>query len=387
MLKSRSSQLGTRFVCLALLLACGSEELRAQDIDWTRMQRDLEIMEAVLDKLLVEKPFYAPQTKSRGLYFEDYGVLFEVNYDRFSFLMLKSGKLRVPKPDAEVEIWFKPGQQGDGKQDKPEKESSKHEKLQEKLQKIKDQLAEFLGYYADAIGQLRDEDRITVIVSFGGDRALDNLVFSGQLEREERPTLLQASVTKRDVVAFRRGQISEAEFRNRIRFQDKDADAVAQKSIDIMAEIMDTALSEEHHPRFGAEGRTRGLYLKGLGAVFFMHADFSSKQVQAVLKKLRQQVVVDVKDDSDATRQEARAAFDEFKNALLEVVASYGHTLRSVESDEAIVVAVDLDLPGLLREVDVDRFVLRLKKRDVEAYNRNQMSLAQLRERAEFLEY
>ena len=98
------------------------------DIDPQRMQRDIRIMEGVLsnENLYYDVPDGA-NFRARGLYLDGYGVLF-----------VAAG------PTPGVERWDKSLSKG------------------ELLAAVRDLLAEFLGNYAGTIGQLDQDDRITV---------------------------------------------------------------------------------------------------------------------------------------------------------------------------------------------------------------------------------
>ena len=113
-----------RTILVAGLLATAS----LADMDPRRMQRDIRIMEGVLgnENLYYDVPNGA-DFHARGLYLDGYGVFF-----------VASG----PSPGAER--WDKSLSKG------------------ELLAAVRDLLAEFLGDYADTIGQIDQDDRITV---------------------------------------------------------------------------------------------------------------------------------------------------------------------------------------------------------------------------------
>ena len=113
-----------RTILVAGLLATAS----LADMDSQRMQRDIRIMEGVLgnENLYYDVPNGA-DFHARGLYLDGYGVFF-----------VASG----PSPGAER--WDKSLSKG------------------ELLAAVRDLLAEFLGDYAGTIGQIDQDDRITV---------------------------------------------------------------------------------------------------------------------------------------------------------------------------------------------------------------------------------
>ena len=112
----------------AILVAGFMATASLADIDLQRMQRDIRIMEGVLsnENLYYDVPDGA-NFRARGLYLDGYGVLF-----------VAAG------PASGTERWDKKLSQA------------------ELLAATRDLLAEFLGNYAGTIGQLDQDDRITV---------------------------------------------------------------------------------------------------------------------------------------------------------------------------------------------------------------------------------
>lgn len=364
----------------------------AKEIDWTRMQRDLDIMESVLDKLLATSSgttlpddfrVLAPG-RARGLYFEGYGVILQTSAngrwvggpeefrDRF---------IEVDSRRREEEIRIKASSGKEGKNT-----------FAERLENIKKGLLDFLNQYADAIGQLNENDRITVLVNLAGEGPFFYRVGT----EETTPSLLEATTRKSDIIQFRKGAIDENEFHKRVIFREKHREEKRQKNIDIMANIMDTALSQKYHDRFGSRGNTRGIFLDNLGVIFFMKGEigaaFRETQMHVILENLekmqeKRDIVVTEDKQSELERKSSEEMVDEYKQALIEVLGDYGHTLRTLKPNEYVVIVVGFDnglgFPG----ADLNQFVLKTQKSDLDAYNRGDISLARLQEKMNFQEY
>ena len=129
------------FTGIALFAFCTSA---LADMDWKRMKRDLSIQESILDRFFDEK-----KVSTTGLYIENHGVL-----------LIASGGIH--KYEVRVRVI------GKGEKSKNEEEEilieKKPETSKDQNESIKKQLTEFLGIYGNTIGQLKDGDRVTILL-------------------------------------------------------------------------------------------------------------------------------------------------------------------------------------------------------------------------------
>ena len=126
------------------------------------MKRDLSIMEAVLGKLLPQNNMAFGDVGvagGRGMYFGGYGVVFLVGEDSglhgVHEVRHVIKKKIIKRDDGSVEEEMEKPEEGEAR------ENQKGE--------LKERCVEFFGSYADAIGQLKDSDRITVLVDQRAD--------------------------------------------------------------------------------------------------------------------------------------------------------------------------------------------------------------------------
>ncbi|MFQ5770343.1 MAG: hypothetical protein ACE5HX_07395, partial [bacterium] len=146
-------------------------------INWQRMQRDLDIMESILDRLLSPSSPYLGfwNKKTRGIYFEGYGVVFQVNANGNQMFYISVGKLDNAYINAREEYEKYIELNSKHKKDEPTvvkiinepEEKEARLSMSERIKELKDSFTEFLGEYADAIGQLQKTDRVTILVNFG----------------------------------------------------------------------------------------------------------------------------------------------------------------------------------------------------------------------------
>lgn len=391
------------------------------EIDRERMQQDLDIMEGILQNLHAQnRPEFAFINKKSpvgGLYIEDYGVLF-----------LIEERIAVGISDVVGSRLF---EKSEVRAEELKMEDILNQLVSRSSQTrlaLQDRLAGFLGTYADGIRQLQDEDRVTILVrhkstsrfGFSGgqlsffwkshpfpneelhrlqaklerlpadslDSHKDKLqaIRMRQLDADlSQPLYSEVTAKKSDIVAYRREQIDEAEFRKRVVSRDHRPDASTTKKIGVMAAILDKTLEVIDQPVPDYE-RTMGIYMEGLGTLFFV------KERSGYLAEYRRAMYKEPRSTSDLRTQGGAGNVDvrlqeRLKVDLVEVVGDYGHTVRTVKPDEYIVVEVRF-LVGLRSSRLRQRgLVLKVKKRDVDAYRRGDFDLEAFRQKVDIQEY
>ena len=128
----------------AILVAGFMATASLAEVNPQRMQRDIRIMEGVLDNLYLDAPD-PTYSSPRGLYLDGYGVLF----------FIEGSWPEQAHPSISVAF----GEKGIKRLELKSGGPSSYEKS---LAEVHDLLAEFLGNYAGIIGQLDPDDRITV---------------------------------------------------------------------------------------------------------------------------------------------------------------------------------------------------------------------------------
>jgi|GEM_PF-2113260 len=379
-------RMGIAFVG-ALLLA---PAVRAEQLDSRRMHRDLGIAEAVLTHLQGggQFPFANPV---RGVYLKGYGAVF-----------LSAGRNR----DLLVALMGSPQEQADLARRAPADDFGV----------FKAQTTEFFRSYADAIGQVGEEERVTVLsgdlglggMGWGqgrGKRMIKRILGNGapadsagkhkafEAERPPKPggpeedlfvraqrelavatreqAIYEGSVKKADLRAWHRGRLGEEEFAGRVTWKQHPPDPAAAKQVDIMAGILEKALVGE-----GQGSRCSGVYRGGLGALFFVELGFG--EVFSALAPPRIDRTRPVLPQISAVAGEQRA---QLKEELVRAVAEYGHTLP-LKSGEPLVAEVQSGGP---QQMSI-HLLLRVRQEDLAAYRKGELSLEEFGQRVEFEE-
>lgn len=372
--------------CLNLFPAVGySQQTHTASFDTSRMQRDLEIMEAILDRLFDRAGSYYRfgGDGSRGIYLPGYGVFFQVPRNELSVHVFT--EMEEPAVGGAV----------------PSRTDAKRESTASRRVTIKHRIGEstvradlqiFFATYADAIGQLDNNDRIAVYI-YGGYGFVFTPPALTEVPMRDSVKEILAAVRKGDIVAHRSGKLAEEDFKQRLQYREvrgseKDTD------LEVMARIVDTALrgNRQRYGRLDAE--TQPFYMEGLGALFLLRATFGSQSIFEIMKappapntnelKDLERRVIELQTASQRTKSNWKTEYNNLRNRLAEIIADYGHTLRRLQRDEWIVFAADLrDAPeGSPREL-----VCRVQKQAVDAYNSRSISRDQLIKKIDYFEY
>ena len=393
------------------------------DMDWKRMKRDLSIQESILDQFFDEK-----KVSTTGLYIEKHGVLLIASggtqkYEVRVHMIDKSESITTPVKGSVIQRQMSRGDRvlriqknrGDKSSENEEEEilefsmtekkpEASQSETKEQNEAIKKQITEFLSIYGNTIGQLKDDDRITILLhssepdfhsfSFSHfDRqrdALNKEAFKKRMEtvnktheasKKQLETLrirmeaskkepLEASVTKRDIEAYNRGKIDEQTFYDRITFREHEPQPSRDNRIDIMADILTNILKKDSDLRFLSGTQCTGFYQKGTGALFLVSQKssllhFEPKNINA------------------------------FKTAVIETLADYGPTLRGLSPEESIIVHTNLTGQSHFKIADKDktadikppdRILFRVAKRDIDAYASQKIDLDTFKKRVTITE-
>jgi len=380
---------------------------KSDQIDWKRMQRDLDIMETVLNSLIQPSQYGLGGFSSngaRGLYFDGYGVVFQIEFGGHSFFAWHKFDIEGSLEEAESHLQEMKENVGTAAPPKASGEKRSRavvvdgntaalidrqgESVEQKIEKLKDMLVQFLGDYADAIGQLEPDDRVTLLVNFSPSSQVfvfDSQVFS---ESQELPATLEATVKKRDIVEYRKGNIDRDTFRERITMNTRSVDREKNKHIDILANILSTALNRKHREALAFENRNRGIYLEGLGAVFFLKGNPMNEFVAPPFEHYFEEYVTYPPKPPDPEQQDRlQKSLADFKQELIKLVADYGHTLRTLKTDEYVVVDVNFQHTLALFSDSPQQLILKVKKHDLDKYDRGELTLTQLQQKTDFIEH
>jgi hypothetical protein len=408
--------------------------LTAQDIDNTRMDRDLRIMENILVELFVPKaaPRIAPVDKVDGQYLPGYGVYFTIP----ARVNIRAMNVRRLGNDGdEVRIQVDPDRATDLI---PEDE-------------VRSLATEFLKNYAPTISQLQPDNKITVIYGVKANRyapgstivrglqgSIQNTDtrFTWDRERQtDQPDqkIVTVTATKKNLDDFRTGRMNDSRFESTLAVSISDINdrkqdlnlfktilesahsqqeevvfrlsipdylyfdhlgVIFQSTLSISSNLMvasaiGNALTEERFFR-GGSNRSEleaaffdgGMLMRSLAGTanlpdsvvatlirptIRVHRDstLNSQQVEEIVQRFRSEIEQRERERREAIEAlDLPAALNTSLGLMKEVLIDYGRTLSSVNSDQHILISLNVvarNVDGLPSRVD-----LQIKKSDLE---------------------
>ncbi len=356
------------------------------------MQRDLRIMEGVLDQLLNSDASLIVRAgrQTQGNYIPGFGVLFQTSAegDLIRFLTVRNKKRLhdTLKKNVEVHVIT----------EVPDEDISSDQPVPEEA------VIEFLRDYVGNIRTLRDED-IALVVYYDlitkGDSAKKSGVFT-ELLRNKDENRVAMYVPVSVIRKYRRGDISEKKFREAlVRIELADSRR-KRRDLRVFTGILNSALRGNAMHTFSLDNDMDYIYVPKYGALFFGQAKYvggdnfgvffesnfgeifdhngiklsMGKDKETRTDKERKIWAVSSIADSSSARKK-REAFETFEKDIIETLVDYGRTLRELKPDEHIIVALKIRQP----EKGVpERAVYRLKAKDLQRYDRGDIKRQEL---------
>jgi len=381
------------------------------NFDSERMDRDLRIMERIYTDLQRQASGANVHSNVRavtGSYFSGYGIIFNVN-ETFSssFFYGSVTPLNVARVSGQAVVTGRSGEvyNTSGRNITAELERRYADAAEAReipvdslsfiaYERNKDVIRDFFANYIDAIGQLDDNDRVSVVISNRGNPIVYTSFGSNSRLTSSTFNPLRAEVQIKDVVAYRTGSINESTFMDRIVFSELDAQASNHKELQVMQGIFESALKDDTKSGLRLSREVQGVLLTNFGAMFnldvtvnitnititgrMLQADKETGMVEVYLldsskvKMPMPQGYSITSPPSQSSRVKALAdsskiSYVGLMNKLIDqvsdLVLDYGRTLRSLKSDELVLVSVNqlttqADLPKRV-EIQVDVQTLR----------------------------
>lgn len=221
---------------------------------------------------------------------------------------------------------------------------------------------------------------------------------SGSKQKAEPLPTISVVAKVSDLKAYRSGQINASQLDTRISVATVKEDDSQQLDMEVMANIFETAFKDSEERSFRIRGSVNHLNLDNFGALFFFDARYSNfsnaifsisgsnslKRAQELrLKSIREEREKEEADEQKL-KQEQLDAFEAFKTNLKEYLVDYGRTLKSVDSDQFILVSVNLSSP--LDEIP-ERIDVQIKKSILESIDRGSVSRDQALNQVSVREY
>lgn len=375
---------------LVILGATSAASAQAGSAEQARLQRNLDIMELVLDRLLEVQSapglrWSAPAT--RATYLPGFGVLFKVpsaqNVSIFEFGRETRGN------SARVRQEYFASGSGAATNMLPE-EAGREEAI-----------LDFFAHWTGTLDDLNENEQIAIyrdsrpeVSAFfdlgGGTR---RRVESGEEE-------MLALVRQPDLAALHTGKLDRAQFSARMQSKKMNAD---DHDLSRIAAAIGRAVSNR-------AGEARGIYLENYGAVFFTNAQLgrsfmgnfwfddeaenpekagnfeefkTAAQIMAELKRRAEQHAQRMQIVVNERQQNWQSEYSQLKNKLIDIVTQQSPSLPRLQPQKWIVLVTDLlDAPSH----QPNQLIYRIKKQDAEDFNAQKISREQLLKKISYTE-
>lgn len=359
-------------MAILTILSLGKDTYAQKKRPSSELLNDIEIMETVLDKLI--KPNSSPDffmwgRNSRGFYLLDYGVIFNINYS-----LLGEGLIEFQFDDLikarNDETYFI-------KKDSEEKIDVNKEK---EMEQLKNSLTRFLGLYASTIRDLQADENVSVIVDFNG--------FIGNFGKSHSgtPKQLIASIKMAELQNFRQGKTTEAVFQNKIQYANINT---FDEDISILGNVIKTSLEHADKMKsFGLASDIKGVHFKGYGVLFITNIDWGLGEMHPLIFRDRNQGKIAVSISSDEQNKSAKNRENDLKNfeqKLMRSISNYGHTLRSMQPDEWVELAVSFKGAPVMEKYS--KSIIKVKKKSIDDFYRDRINFDQFQKLVQIFYY
>ena len=344
-----------------------------------KIRRDIQIMEQILKKIIFHgaPEVFLTDNSIQGIYLDQYGILFDINvtspffHDDETALKFYKYISRKGKNDEQVlELEM-------NKQLK-EKDENENKIIEDKIAKLKKQSEQFILDYATSLRFLDANDVININIHINPENAM---LYT---ERSKFPTQIQTKAKFLDLKNYRLGKINKETMKKRIVHRDiiKQSD---KHDLEIMATVFNEVIQErQNQPFLHFNSGTRATYLDGFGALFFLPVtNFNNTQMLTKLLNHNNNIVsIALNGEKVDTREKADKKIIALQNEMLEILGQYGHTLKQVKNEEQVLLAVELKNQFNIGNNKPSKFFIRVRKKDLDKFGRDEIKLDQIRKQA-----
>ena len=320
---------------------------KAGKLNMAMMDKDLDIMESILDKLLAEDVYrriHLTHNSTRGIFIPSYGIIFTVPTQQHIFQLLM-GQIHALESDDHISI-INTGQ-------------SVNKNIPATREQTESRIGYFLRNYADAIRQLQPDDKITVIYT----NQIDDMQGTKWASMARNEPGFSVSARFEDIMQLNAGKIDQVDFEKRlsvrpaVRLRDKQPETAifinAMQTIlrSNQAESFDlrSAISQTHLDEFGMIVSFEASFLSSNSFEYFFSIDpnspdFSGQQVAQGKKNAGGVNVWSQFSHIDTvSTEQLQQAFTKFESQILHIIERYAPTLDISQLDRWLVLAVKIN--------------------------------------------
>ncbi len=352
-----------------VVLALASGVVMGQKIDDTRMSRDIEVAENVL-QTLIKQQFESQRTffplEITGSYQEGYGVTFRLpaEYTTPLVFLNSNGQMsswgsngvvtgyRYSTNGSTDPIIIENGREVRVRGDRnsytiapSDKNSDEEIRLREKRELSLDSIRDvyntqvitaaktFIADYGDMISQLGANEKI--VVTNQGDQPK---MWVGRIVSAPNRTLLSIESNKSDIVQYKQGKITRDQLLKKMKVVDTEVTSEVEPDFELLASIFNRLYRQDLSTTYFADGASYER-LKDFGVVFYMSV-FSSDGSSP--NGLAMPTINATGLSQEERDQKATELYPKFENEFKDNIIEYGRTAKSLKPDESLVFNIKL---------------------------------------------
>ena len=341
----------------------------AQDFDTNRMNRDIRIMENVLGELFkieskskkqksdapgevrirsISNNFSVSSLGSRGNqvsgnYIPGYGIIFKVPY----LLSTNISSISVVKNEGEPSISFYYDSDDNSGDNQVTEET------------VVRRITNFLKDYAPTIGQLANDEQVTIVYGEKKDSSPTVRIFNLSGEKEEETEIdpipvITVSAKASDLASLRSGRLSSDNFEDRLSVSKKDANKKERLDLEVMANILETAFEDGEETGFHLVNSNSLSYvtIDGFGVHYTldMHRGHGLQTLPfGTITSFGQSGSAEAEESAQKIREARekrentmKSEYQNLTEQMKTYLVDYGRTLNSLSNDQFIIVSVNI---------------------------------------------
>jgi len=363
------------FACLLI-----SAQLEAQEIDETRMNRDIKIAEDIISGLLSQEGStsrFFGNTKVSGNYIKDYGVIF--NIPTKSGLWPMGIKIDRDDDGDFIILDKSTGQNyalGSGEFDLSDMADAKDDYIQATLET-------FLVDYADLIGQLKGSDKIMLksenksggifVVSgkkysfnYGGGREEISEACCGD---DPSSYVLTAEVLKEDLTKYKAGTLDRDDLIERILIEKTESVSEKEPELELLSTIFKRLYRSDLSSTYFATREPEYDRITKFGVIYEWRIYSSNTEGNK-----HNMPTIDAYDlTSDDRNRKVEQIYPKFKAEFARHLVEYGRTLKGLEDHEILMFKIKMtECKGCTIPKSIE---VSVKKSVLEDYEKQNLTL------------
>ncbi len=346
-----------------------------------KMERDIIILQNVLSDMFrnSDSPFYTSSSDDiKGIHIPGKGVIFNVadNSLHGRIIFSESFNLSVIKST-------------DEKKESDKKEIDTDQSNKERENELKELSKEFLLNYGSILSDLKDSEQIMLNVKYG---LTGNIESKGSMDVNLARYAIGTKGTKRisssiqfkDLKDLLSGKLSFEAAKGKITTKVIDDDTKESSDTKIMAGILDDLFRSTFDGVYRKTSNTSWTYFEGFGLMYNIGLSYNSGGNNARVAFYSGQRVDVVKADTEEKKKDEEElnkieeSFDDLIEMAKESLITYGRTLRSVKSDEVII--LNLNFNTFFSKSTLPKSVrISVNKSQIDQFSKGSISIDQLK--------